>query len=133
MSRQVPCPNCGAPIEFKMGSAAVLACPYCRACVMRTGTNLSTLGQLADLVPTSPELGIGDTANMLGGEIVVGGDETLDDPCVQPPVAGIVPPVGDRVGDKLGRHVGQVRSDRAGVRVVGVEADGETGELHGAW
>ncbi|MFK7998536.1 MAG: DUF4178 domain-containing protein [Polyangiales bacterium] len=78
MSRQVPCPNCGAPIEFKMGSAAVLACPYCRACVMRTGTNLQTLGQLADLVPTSPPLGIGDTANMLGGEIVVGGRMQLD-------------------------------------------------------
>lgn len=82
--RQAPCPNCGGPIEIKLGSSYALVCPFCRFSVVRTDRDLQSIGKVADLVPTSPELAIGDRA-YLGGthagdaeELVVGGRLQLD-------------------------------------------------------
>ncbi len=61
-----------------MGSSYALACPWCKACVLRSGHDLTTIGKVGDLVPSTPELNIGDTAIMMGMEIVVGGRLQLD-------------------------------------------------------
>ena len=48
--RQGSCPNCGGPIEFKLGSSAALVCPWCRHSVVRTDRDLRSFGKVADLV-----------------------------------------------------------------------------------
>lgn len=78
MSRQANCPNCGGPIEFKLGSSAAMICPYCRHSVMRTDRDLQSLGKVADLVPTAPEMVVGDMGTVNGEEFVAGGRLQLD-------------------------------------------------------
>lgn len=78
MSRQVPCPHCGGPIEFKLGSSWAMVCPYCRMSVMRTQTDLRAIGQVADLVPTAPDLTVGHRVYVGEHEFVVGGRLQLD-------------------------------------------------------
>lgn len=79
MSHQVSCPSCGGPVEFKLGSSKVLACPWCSACVLRGGSgDLEAIGKVGELMPTQPPLNIGDTAVLLGREVVVGGRLQLD-------------------------------------------------------
>ncbi|MBX3251577.1 MAG: DUF4178 domain-containing protein [Myxococcales bacterium] len=80
--RQAPCPNCGGPIEIKLGSSYALVCPHCRFSVVRTDRDLQSIGKVSDLVPTSPELALGDRAYLgqAGNteELVVGGRVQLD-------------------------------------------------------
>ncbi len=76
--RQVPCPNCGGPIEFKMGAAAALVCPWCRFGVVRRGVALEAIGKMADLVPTSPIMSVGTRGTLKGERFVVGGRLQLD-------------------------------------------------------
>jgi hypothetical protein len=56
---QVACPACGGPIEFKVGSAMVLVCPYCRSVVARGDRLYEDLGKVAALVQTDSVLGVG--------------------------------------------------------------------------
>jgi hypothetical protein len=56
---QASCPACGGPIPFKIGSAIVVVCPYCRSVVARGDRQLENLGKVADLVPTDSFLGVG--------------------------------------------------------------------------
>ncbi len=76
--REAPCPNCGGPIEFKMGSAAAVVCPWCRFSVVRRGVALEAIGKVADLVPTTPAMGVGDRGSLRGRRFVVGGRIQLD-------------------------------------------------------
>ncbi len=78
MSRQTKCPNCGGPIEFKLGSSWALVCEYCRFSVMRTATDVRAIGQVADLVPTAPEVAVGDRVTISGTDWRVGGRMQLD-------------------------------------------------------
>lgn len=78
MSRQTKCPNCGGPIEFKLGASWALVCEYCRFSVMRTATDIRAIGQVADLVPTAPEVAVGDRVTISGHEYRVGGRMQLD-------------------------------------------------------
>ena len=78
MSRQTKCPNCGGPIEFALGSSWALVCPYCRFSVMRTATDVQAIGQVSDLVPTAPEVGVGDRVTISGHDWRVGGRLQLD-------------------------------------------------------
>src|SRR5712692_10699179 len=59
MSVKVNCPGCGGPIEFKIGSAMVTICPYCRSVVARGDRQLENLGKVADLVETDSVLAVG--------------------------------------------------------------------------
>jgi hypothetical protein len=77
-ARTASCPNCGAPIEFKLGSSAGCVCPYCRFSVARTGDVLEALGKVADLVPTAPRLTVGDQGMVDGRPFTVGGRLQLD-------------------------------------------------------
>lgn len=58
--RSGQCPNCGAPISFEVGSSISKVCDHCRFVVVRTDRDLTTLGKVAELVPTSPPFEVGD-------------------------------------------------------------------------
>ncbi len=77
-SRTADCPNCGGPIEFKLGSSAAAICPYCRFSVVRKGQALEAIGKVAELVPTTPMMAVGDAGEVNGQRFVVGGRMQLD-------------------------------------------------------
>ena len=55
---QASCPACGAAITFKVGSAIVTVCAYCRSVVARGDRQLEDLGKVADLIETGSILDI---------------------------------------------------------------------------
>src|SRR5438105_7542341 len=59
MSVKVSCPGCGGPIEFKIGSAMVSVCPYCRSVVARGDRKVEDLGKVAALADTDSQLEVG--------------------------------------------------------------------------
>lgn len=77
-ARGAKCPNCGAPIEFKLGTSAGCVCPYCRFSVARKGAVLEAIGKVADLVPTAPRMTVGDAGTIEGRAFTVGGRLQLD-------------------------------------------------------
>lgn len=77
-ARTTPCPNCGGPIEFKLGASAAVICAHCRFAVVRTDYDLRSLGRVADLVPTVPPLAIGDEGTIAGHRFRVLGRLQLD-------------------------------------------------------
>ena len=48
-ARQVPCPGCGAPVEFKSAQSTHAVCGYCQSTVVRSGDVLTRLGKMAEL------------------------------------------------------------------------------------
>ena len=50
------CPSCGGPVEFSIGSTAVVVCNYCRSLVARTDVGVEDLGKVAALVDTGSPL-----------------------------------------------------------------------------
>ncbi len=76
--RQAPCPNCGGPIQFRVGTSRAVVCSYCRYSVVRTRDSLEAVGQVADLVPTSPFMNVGDHGVVNGEEFRVHGRLQLD-------------------------------------------------------
>jgi hypothetical protein len=59
MSVKVSCPGCGGPVEFKIGSAIVSVCPYCRSVVARGDRKVEDLGKVAALADTDSQLEVG--------------------------------------------------------------------------
>jgi Domain of unknown function (DUF4178) len=53
------CPSCGAPVEFAIGSSAVVICGYCRSVVARTDRGLEAHGIVAALIDTGSPLRVG--------------------------------------------------------------------------
>ncbi|HEX2120083.1 MAG TPA: DUF4178 domain-containing protein [Thermoanaerobaculia bacterium] len=53
------CPSCGGPIEFAIGSSAVVVCSYCRSIVARTDRGPEAHGKVAALVDTGSPLRVG--------------------------------------------------------------------------
>lgn len=52
---QRPCPNCGAPVEFRFAQAVQTVCGFCKSILVRRDVNLETVGHVADpLVDSSP-------------------------------------------------------------------------------
>lgn len=60
------CPSCGGPIEFKIGSSAVIICDYCHSVVARTDRGLEDLGKVAALIDTGSVLRRDLTGNYRG-------------------------------------------------------------------
>lgn len=52
------CPSCGAPVEFRIGSSAVVVCEFCRTIVARTDRGVEDHGKVAALVDTGSPLKI---------------------------------------------------------------------------
>jgi hypothetical protein len=59
MSVQASCPACGGLIQFKVGSAIVTVCPYCRSVVARGDRTFEDLGKVAALTDTDSPLQLG--------------------------------------------------------------------------
>jgi DNA-directed RNA polymerase subunit RPC12/RpoP len=53
------CPSCGAPVEFAIGSSAVVVCKYCNSVVARTDRGVESHGKVAALVDTGSPLQVG--------------------------------------------------------------------------
>jgi hypothetical protein len=75
---QGQCPNCGAPIEFGVGSSLTKVCEYCRATVVRGDRGLESFGQVAELVPTQTLVAVGDEGTLEGRHLRVMGRLQLD-------------------------------------------------------
>jgi endogenous inhibitor of DNA gyrase (YacG/DUF329 family) len=56
---QAPCPNCGAPVEFRSISSASAICSFCRSTVVRDGETLRKIGQSAELFDDHSPLQLG--------------------------------------------------------------------------
>ncbi|MEO6527076.1 MAG: DUF4178 domain-containing protein [Gemmatimonadaceae bacterium] len=71
--RSAACPNCGATIEFRWSSAVQTVCPYCKAVLVRRDLDLTKVGTVSDLPPTSSPIQLG-TEGRFGpdGFVVVG-------------------------------------------------------------
>ena len=76
--RRAECPNCGAPIVWRLASSHAAVCSYCRFSVVRSDRDLSSLGKVADLVPTAAPLAVGDEGTVEGRSFRVLGRQQLD-------------------------------------------------------
>lgn len=61
---QSACPQCGAPLHFGGGHSIVNVCGHCRSTIMRTGSNVESLGLMPDLVATDTRLAVGFTGKI---------------------------------------------------------------------
>jgi DNA-directed RNA polymerase subunit RPC12/RpoP len=75
---QGSCPNCGAPIEFGVGSSIAKVCEYCRHTVLRSDRGLENLGKAADLAHTPSLIAVGDEGTLGGRPFRVMGRVQLD-------------------------------------------------------
>jgi hypothetical protein len=76
--RRAECPNCGAPIAFRLASSRALVCGYCRFSVVRSDRDLRALGRIADLTPIASPLAVGDEGTVGGRAFRVLGLLQLD-------------------------------------------------------
>ena len=60
------CPSCGAPIEFAIGSSAVVVCGYCHTVVARSDRGLESHGVVAALIDTGSPLRVGTPGKYRG-------------------------------------------------------------------
>lgn len=72
------CPNCGAPIEFQVGSSLAKVCEFCRHTVVRSDRGLSHLGKVADLANVPSLIAVGDEGTLGGRPFRVMGRVQLD-------------------------------------------------------
>jgi hypothetical protein len=71
--RQGRCPNCGAPVEFKLGASRATICNHCSAIVVRAGQDFEAVGKVADLIPTGSRIALGSHGSVGGlGYDVIG-------------------------------------------------------------
>jgi len=74
------CPTCGAPIEFAIGSSAVVVCRYCNSVVARTDRGVESHGVVAALVDTGSPLTVGTTGRFRGTGFRITGRSQLSHP-----------------------------------------------------
>lgn len=75
-----PCPNCGAPVEFRAGASMTVVCAFCKQVVARTDRGLAGLGTVADLAPTEHGLAVRDQGTYGGARFEVLGRVVLRHP-----------------------------------------------------
>lgn len=75
-----PCPNCGAPIEFRSGSSLTRTCDHCGQFVVRTDVGAKPYGRVADLAATEHSLSVGDRGSYGGRAFEVLGAVILRHP-----------------------------------------------------
>ena len=46
---RAPCPNCGAPVEFRSAQSTHAVCGYCQSTVVRSGDTLARTGKMSEL------------------------------------------------------------------------------------
>src|SRR4051812_40045645 len=75
---QGSCPNCGAPIEFALGSSMAKVCEFCRHTIVRSDRGLENLGKVADLALTPSLIAVADEGTLNGRPLRVRGRVQLD-------------------------------------------------------
>lgn len=70
---QATCPGCGAPIEFKIGSASSIVCANCKTVATRSDRGIENLGQVADVVFSDIALAVYDRGNFRGRAFEISG------------------------------------------------------------
>ena len=63
---KLPCPACGADLDFRSRTAVFAVCSYCSTSVLRGGSHLENLGKMAELLPDMSPLQLGTRGNYLG-------------------------------------------------------------------
>jgi len=78
---RAPCPNCGAPVEFRSAASASAVCSFCRSTLVRDGAELRKIGTSAEVFDDFTPLAIGASGSyqgaafMLVGRLQFGTDE----------------------------------------------------------
>ena len=67
------CPSCGGPVEFAIGSSAVVICGYCRSVVARTDRGVEAHGVVAALIDTGSPLRVGLAGKFRGNGFRISG------------------------------------------------------------
>lgn len=67
------CPNCGAPVKFRFAQAVQTTCDYCKAILVRMGTDLTKVGEIAELPPDPSPIQLGTEGVWGNGAFVVVG------------------------------------------------------------
>lgn len=57
--KRFACPSCGGEVEFKSTSSVYAVCPWCESMLMRTDTDLASIGKMASLPDDLSPLQIG--------------------------------------------------------------------------
>lgn len=60
------CPSCGAPVEFAIGSSAVVICRYCNSIVARTDRGPELHGRVGGLIDTGSRVRVGSAGSYRG-------------------------------------------------------------------
>jgi len=70
---RAPCPNCGAPVEFRSAAAPFAVCSFCRSTVVRAGDQLRKIGESAEVFDDHTPLQIGAAGKYQGASFTIVG------------------------------------------------------------
>jgi len=62
----IPCPGCGAPIQFKSVASVMAVCEFCKTTVLKDLDSVKNLGKMSDVLEDYSPIQIG-TAGVFGG------------------------------------------------------------------
>jgi uncharacterized Zn finger protein (UPF0148 family) len=62
----IPCPGCGAPIEFKSAASVMAVCSYCKTTVLKDADSVKNIGKMSDVLEDYSPIQIG-TSGLFGG------------------------------------------------------------------
>jgi hypothetical protein len=57
----LPCPSCGADLDFRSAQSVFRVCPYCQSTIVRQDLNLEDMGKMAELAEDLSPIQIGTT------------------------------------------------------------------------
>ncbi|HUN94238.1 MAG TPA: DUF4178 domain-containing protein [Burkholderiaceae bacterium] len=72
-SYRAPCPNCGAPVEFRSAASAFAVCAFCRSTIARDGAALRRIGTAAELFDDHSPLQLGVSGRFLNAAFTLVG------------------------------------------------------------
>jgi predicted RNA-binding Zn-ribbon protein involved in translation (DUF1610 family) len=64
--KQIPCPSCGAAVNFQSSVSIFAVCPYCTSMLVRRDMDIESLGKMAALTEDSSPLQIGSAGKYEG-------------------------------------------------------------------
>ena len=70
---RAPCPNCGAPVEFRSAASPFAVCSFCRSTVVRAGSELKKIGESAELFDDHSPLQLGVSGKVQGAPFTLVG------------------------------------------------------------
>ena len=69
----IPCPSCGADVEFRSAQSVFAVCPFCRSSLVRRDVNLEVIGKMAELRADSSPLQVGSLGKIDGKAFQIAG------------------------------------------------------------